>query len=227
MAAVRTLLSKYWILIVIVLWVIAWANRDHLMGGTEVGTAAVAESVDPIAQAAPAPEPASGPEPSPGSAEASGSAEVASEGVPGAAAPAQPDADAQRAAPETSAAEPPRPAQPDVARTEGRDETQATSGAELLARARVVLENRGPRGAAEVLARGLRDIPEDAPERADLLGELGNFYISVGDFQRALAAYDRALVALPEDARGTMITRLAPVYDRFHPMGRSHLEQFR
>jgi Flp pilus assembly protein TadD len=73
----------------------------------------------------------------------------------------------------------------------------------------------------------LPDIPEDAPERADLLGELGNFYIRVGDFQRALAAYDRALVALPEDARGTMINRLGPVYDRFHPTGRSHLEQFR
>lgn len=227
MAAVRTLLSKYWILIVIVLWVIAWANRDHLMGTPQVATAAVAESVDPIAETPPAPESVPGPEPSPGPAEAAVSADVASEGASGAATPAEPAAPAERAAPETPVATPPRPAQPEISVAESRDETQATPAAELLARARTALENRGPRGAAEVLAQGLRDIPEDAPERADLLGELGNFYIRVGDFQRALAAYDRALVALPEDARGTMINRLAPVYDRFHPTGRSHLEQFR
>lgn len=227
MATLRTLLSKYWILLVIVLWVIAWANRDHLMGAPEVGTAAVAESVAPIAEAPPAPESVSGPVPSPGPAEAAGSVDVASAGTSGAATPAEPDAPAQRAAPKTPVATPPRPAQPETPAAESRDETQAAPAAELLARARAALENRGPRGAAEVLAQGLRDIPEDAPERADLLGELGNFYIRVGDFQRALAAYDRALVALPEDARGTMINRLAPVYDRFHPTGRSHLEQFR
>jgi hypothetical protein len=225
MAAIRTLFRKYWILIVIVLWVIAWANRDRLAGAEEVATATVAESVVPVAETPSPPVPGSAPDPSPAAAGA------VSHGAAAAAAPTSSETDAVpeiSAAPEAPvAAAIPRPVQPEVSAAEGRGATQSTPAAELLAQSRVALRSHGARGAAEVLARGLRDIPADAAERADLLGELGNFYISAGDFQRALAAYDQALLALPADARGTMITRLASVYDRFHPMGRSHLEQFR
>jgi len=218
MAAIRTLLRKYWILIVIVLWVIAWANRDRLAGGEDVATATVVETPSPGV-------PVSGPDPTPatGGAVRQGAAEAGPPVV------SEPDAvPATRTPPEAPVATAiPRPAQPEVSAAQGRTAAQSTPAAELLAQAREAQRSRGPRGAAEVLARGLRDVPADAPERADLLGELGNFYISAGDFQRALAAYDQALMALPAEARGTMISRLAVVYDRFHPMGRSHLEQFR
>ena len=36
-----------------------------------------------------------------------------------------------------------------------------------------------------------------------------------------------AIEALPEAERPPMLRRLAPLYDRFHPAGRSHLDQFR
>ena len=250
MAAIRTLLRKYWILVVIVLWVIAWANRDRLAGGDEVATATVAETAAPSAGTPPAPVPgadpssttakaanektvAAAPPASKSGAPAPGTTpEAAVEATPR---PAQPAASAAEtrgvAKPAEAAAQPAQPeaqhAQPEASDTEGRGETGANPAAAVLAQTREAYRSRGPRGAAETLARGLADLPADAPERADLLGELGNFYISSGDVPRALAAYDRALMALSAEARGPMISRLAPVYDRFHPMGRSHLEQFR
>jgi hypothetical protein len=251
MAAIRTLLRKYWILVVILLWIVAWANRDRLAGGDEVATATVAETEETVAPNAgtppSAPAPVSDPEPSSAAAKTANEGAVTAAptasktGAParGAAPEAAVEATTLRTAPpEASAAEARgaakpepaagmQPARPEAPATEGRGGTEALSAPELLAQTRGAYRSRGPRGAAEVLARGLADIPQDAPERADLLGELGNFYISAGDIPRALAAYDRALMALSAEARGPMIGRLAPVYDRFHPAGRSHLEQFR
>jgi len=244
MAAIRTLLRKYWILVVILLWIAAWANRDRLAGGDEVATATVAgtaETVAPNAGTPPsAPPTVSDPEPSSAAArtanEGAVTATASKAGAPARdaaveAAPrtAPPEASAREA---RGAAKPAstagmQPARAQSPAGEGRGGTEALSAAELLAQTRGAYRSQGPRGAAEVLARGLADIPQDAPERADLLGELGNFYISAGDIPRALAAYDRALMALSAEARGPMIGRLAPVYDRFHPAGRSHLEQFR
>jgi hypothetical protein len=215
MAAIRTLLRKYWILVVIVLWVIAWANRDRLAGGDEVATATVAETAAPSAGTPPAPVPGADP--------SSAAAKTASEKT--IAAPAAPAVETRGAAKPAEAVA--QPAQPEASDTEGRGETGANPAAAVLAQTREAYRSRGPRGAAETLARGLADLPADAPERADLLGELGNLYISAGDIPRALAAYDQALMALSAEARGPMISRLASVYDRFHPMGRSHLEQFR
>ncbi|HSM27053.1 MAG TPA: hypothetical protein VK855_03015 [Thioalkalivibrio sp.] len=243
MAAIRTLLRKYWILVVIVLWVIAWANRDRLAGGDEVATATVAETAAPSAGTPPAPVPGTDP-----SSAAAKSADEKT--VDAAAPPLRSDTPARGTAPDASAEAAPRPVQPvasaaeaggvakpaepevypaqlEASDTEGSGETGANPAAAVLAQTREAYRSRGPRGAAEALARGLADLPADAPERADLLGELGNFYISAGDIPRALAAYDRALMALSAEARGPMISRLGPVYDRFHPMGRSHLEQFR
>jgi hypothetical protein len=243
MAAIRTLLRKYWILVVIVLWVIAWANRDRLAGGDEVATAPVAETAAPSAGTPPAPVPgadpssaaaraadekalAAAPPVSKSDAPARGTTpEAAVEVTPRPAQPAAPAAETRSAAKPAEAAA--QPSHPETSDTEGRGETGADPAAAVLAQTREAYRSRGPRGAAEALARGLADLPADAPERADLLGELGNFYISAGDIPRALAAYDRALMALSAEARGPMISRLAPVYDRFHPMGRSHLEQFR
>jgi len=96
-----------------------------------------------------------------------------------------------------------------------------------MASARAAQRDRGPRGAAEVLEEGLRGLPADTPELADLFGELGNFHFLAGNFAAALSAYDSAVKALPEAERAAMLRRLAPIYDRFHPQGRSHLEQFR
>jgi hypothetical protein len=242
MAAIRTLLRKYWILVVIVLWVIAWANRDRLAGGDEVATATVAETAAPSAGTPPAPAPGADPssaaaqtasektvaEPATSRSDAPArgtTPEAAVEASPRPAQPAAPAAETRGAAKPADVAA--QPAQPEASDTEGRGETGANPAAAVLAQTREAYRSRGPRGAAEALARGLADLPADAPERADLLGELGNFYISAGDVPRALAAYDRALMALSAEARGPMISRLGPVYDRFHPMGRSHLEQFR
>lgn len=99
--------------------------------------------------------------------------------------------------------------------------------ARLIARARAVQRDRGPSAAAAVLTEGLRDLPADTPGLADVYGELGNFHFMAGNFTAALSAYDSAVQTLPEAERAEMLRRLAPLYDRFHPAGRSHLQQFR
>ncbi|MBS0002184.1 MAG: hypothetical protein KFF45_03800 [Thioalkalivibrio sp.] len=101
------------------------------------------------------------------------------------------------------------------------------AAASILVRARSIQRDRGPRAAADVLAEDLRALPDDTPGRADLYGELGNLRFLSGDVAAALLAYDSAVEALPEAERPSMLRRLAPLYDRFHPAGRSHLERFR
>jgi tetratricopeptide (TPR) repeat protein len=246
MAAARTFLRKYWILIVIVLWVIAWANRDWLAGQAPAGEDAYAEeapievpparrdvAADAVAAAAepappapetPTPEPVPTPEPAAPPPEAGMSAVPPPDPAP--IAPERETAAGAEAEPAV-----PIPAapvtEPVVEREEAVAPAAVAEATELLSRARSVARSRGPGAAAAVLAAGLRELPDDAPERADLYGEMGNYHFTAGNFTAALAAYDSALRALPEEERVAMLRRLAPIYDRYHPAGRSHLEQFR
>lgn len=80
--------------------------------------------------------------------------------------------------------------------------------------------------ATERLENQIRLLPAQSPQRADLLGELGNLHFSEGRMDAALRAYDQALLALPVNERLPMVRRLAPIYDRYHPSGREHLRQF-
>jgi tetratricopeptide (TPR) repeat protein len=116
---------------------------------------------------------------------------------------------------------------PETRPVEARAEPPVSRAPELLARSRSVARSYGPRAGAEALAAGLRELPPGAPERADIYGELGNLHFAAGNFTAALAAYDSALRVLPDEERATMVRRLGPTYDRYHPSGRSHLEQFR
>ena len=246
MAAARTFLRKYWILIVIVLWVIAWANRDWLAGQAPAGEDAYAEeapievppavrdveadAVSAAAEPAPTaplpaePQPAPAPErvaPAPGTevraAPQPDPAPIASGRETAA------EAEAEPATPITAAPV----SEPEVERKETVAPSAVEEPAELLSRARSVARSRGPGAAAAVMAAGLRELPGDAPERADLYGEMGNYHFTAGNFTAALAAYDSALRALPEEERVAMLRRLAPIYERYHPAGRSHLDQFR
>jgi hypothetical protein len=312
MAAARTLFRKYWIILIILIWVIAWVNRDWLAGGPHSAAedpAVETAQADPMAGAAPhgagtasetpAVEPpapvseAGTREPAP-SVPAPGAPEedtttreeaVASAAMPEAAHAFSPGVDRPRgaiptearpgrspelapaptaAAPETAPAaapdadpmptaapadavpemEPSRTvvpmqesadvtprAQPESPRQTAPAETTVappvSRATELVTRARSVARSHGPRAGAAALAAGLRELPPDAPERADLFGELGNFHFSAGNFAAALAAYDSALRALPDEERATMLRRLGPTYERYHPAGRSHLDQFR
>jgi len=257
MAAVRTFLRKYWILIVIVLWIIAWANRDWLAGEAPAGEDAYAEEapievppavrdveVDEVSAAAepspPVPEtppvqsepaPEAEPEPVAPAPETEVRAEPQPEPAPGVPerapeAEAEPEADRPAVEPETPITTAPV-TEPVVEREEAVAPAAVEQPAELLSRARSVARSRGPGAAAAVLSAGLRELPGDAPERADLYGEMGNYHFTAGNFTAALAAYDSALKALPEEERVAMLRRLAPIYDRYHPAGRSHLDQFR
>lgn len=239
MAAARTFLRKYWILIVIVLWVIAWANRDWLAGkapadedtsaeeapievppavrDVEAGEAVAAAEPSLPAPGTPPAEPETAPEPEP-VASASNASDRAPEAEVETDRPAVEPQVPITAAPVT---------EPVVEKEEAVAPTAVEEPAELLSRARSVARSRGPGAAAAVIAAGLRELPADAPERADLFGEMGNHYFTAGNFTAALAAYDAALRALPEEERVSMLSRLAPIYDRYHPAGRSHLEQFR
>jgi tetratricopeptide (TPR) repeat protein len=230
MAAARTFLRKYWILIVIVLWVIAWANRDWLAGQAPAGEDAYAEEasveVPPVVRDVEADEVAAAAEPSPRERPP---AEPAPAPEPVAPAPIAPEretaaeAAAEPAAPITAAPV----TEPVVEREEAVAPAAVEEPAELLSRARSVSRSRGPGAAAAVMAAGLRELPGDAPERADLYGEMGNYHFTAGNFAAALAAYDSALKALPDEERVAMLRQLAPIYDRYHPAGRSHLDQFR
>lgn len=254
MAAARTFLRKYWILIVIVLWVIAWANRDWLAGHAPSGEDAYAEEAPlegPVAVRDVAAEVAAT-EPARPAAEARGIEATAPvpepepEPEPEVSRPPQPDATPGAPGREAEAgartegnartpAAPPVTTVTAAPMTEPVVETEATTAtppavvapSELLSRARSEARNRGPGAAAAVLAAGLRELPVDVPERADLYGEMGNYHFTAGNFTAALAAYDAALRTLPEEERGTMLRRLAPIYEHYHPVGRSHLEQFR
>ena len=257
MAAARTFLGKYWILIVIVLWVIAWANRDWLAGQAPAGEDAYAEEAPievapavrdveaeeeaaaaeppppapeaPPAEPEPAPQPeavAPVPEPEVSVTPQPEPAPSVPERVPEAEAAAEAQVDRPAAEPQTPITATPM-TEPPVVSEEAAAPAAVEQPAELLSRARSVARSRGSGAAAAVLAAGLRELPDDAPERADLYGEMGNYHFTAGNFTAALAAYDSALRILPAEERAAMLRQLAPFYDRYHPAGRSHLDQFR
>jgi hypothetical protein len=150
-------------------------------------------------------------------------------GVPAEAAPEAEPSQAVSAVDGPPEATPPaRPVSPaETKPAEAKVEHPVSRAPGILARARSVARSYGPRAGAEVLEAGVRELPPGAPELPDLYGELGNFHFLAGNFTAALSAYDSAVKALPEAERAAMLRRLAPIYDRFHPQGRSHLEQFR
>lgn len=252
MAAARTFLRKYWILIVIVLWIIAWANRDWLAGQAPAGEDAYAEeapievppavrdveaderaaaAAEPSPPETPPAEPEPAPEPEPVAPAPETEVRAAPQPEPAPVAPdreaaAEAEADRPAAEPETPITTAPV-TEPVVERDEAVAPVAVEQPAELLSRARSVARSRGPGAAAAVVAAGLRELPGDAPGRADLYGEMGNHHFTAGNFTAALAAYDSAIRALPEEERAAMVRRLAPIYDRYHPAGRSHLDQFR
>lgn len=330
MAAARTFLRKYWIFLVIVLWVIAWANRDWLAGGLPPAEDAPAESARAAEIAEPALQSESTPSASgdsvdevvtaadPDLASRSDSAAMDTDTSAHGAPPRKPtaqrktaagsgseedidrpteevmpvaasdsttvprkSADAKTTEVEEEAGSEPAPASTDPARS-GSDAPVATNGtpvradagtevevrdsrkepaavaesegedgesadapvaetspdsvadtgsterqADVLARARSLARSRGPNAAAEAMAQDLRKLPSTTPGLADLYGEMGNYHFMARNFTAALAAYDAAIQTLPAKERNAMLRRLAPVYDRYHPDGRSHLEQFR
>lgn len=264
---------KYWILVIILVWVIAWANRDWLAGDvaqstTEPGAEAVQVATEPAASAdmagvavadpsvpsvapvasvgesppAQALEPVATPlvpaGPTPGTGVAS--VAVAPEPAPTAAqeSPKPEDAVAPtlpgsglivEKAPATDVAEvmPSETANAERGVPVAVSETAPLSLGVLQNRVREAQRRQGVSGAIRVLEQVIAGLPTDAAIRADALGELGNLYFTNRQPTEALNAFDRALLALPTEERGAMIRRLTPVYDRFHPLGRSHLEQFR
>jgi len=106
-------------------------------------------------------------------------------------------------------------------------EARTRSAEEILGEARAAYRRGGAKSAADVLVARLAVPMEDQMERATLYGHLGNFYIEAGDYARALTAFDLALMALPAAERARRIQDLAPFYERYHPLGRSYLGQFR
>lgn len=105
--------------------------------------------------------------------------------------------------------------------------TTPTSASSLQMQAQWMLRTRGPQAAATFLESRLGTVSPDLPGLADLYGELGNLYFSAGNAASGLRAFDAALGLLAEEERARMIRRMEPWYERHHPEGRAHLEQFR
>lgn len=205
----RSFIGRYWIVIVIVLWVIAWSARDVLAPSGE----ATPDADDPGAVVvAEAPEDKSR--------------------EPGAAVAPERDAvQVQEAAADEAvtpgAVDPAPVAMPESADPERRTTDPAAQAAQgLLDEARAVYWNEGPAAAAERLQAGLEVLPEGSVQRADLDGELGNVLYQAGQIAEAMAAWDRALAHLPVRERRVMLQRLAPIYGRHHPDGLLHLQRF-
>ncbi len=198
----RGFVNRYWIVIVIVLWLIAWSARDVLAPGVEAtpdgsgpGPAVVVEPSEP--------------EPRASNAEAAPERDA----VPprsGAAAEAPSDMDADVAA----------------ARSKPESAGAAHAAQALLDEARGLYWNEGPEAAAQRLRDGLETLPADSVQRADVNGELGNVLYHAGQVGEAMAAWDRALKHLPARERRAMLQRLAPIYGRYHADGLRHLQQF-
>ena len=212
-------INRYWVLIVIVLWLIAWSARDWL---------APAEPEDPPAASGVVLEE----EPSAEDQEAAGE-EAAREEAARAEA-AREEAAREEAAPEEAARE--EAAREEAAREEAaREEAAREEAAEepaleveaLLTEARETYRREGAAAARTVLEGGLETQAYESRERADILGELGNLQYATGDVEAAMGSWDRALEKLPEGERRAMMAPLRPIYSRHHPQGADHLERFR
>lgn len=271
MSVLATTFRKYWILLIVLLWVIAWANRDWLAGGmagspvtapAEIGQSTVpgplsseARRDRSVSDAGPSDDHGKAVvEGAIASGDASATASVAAQTREPAHSSNDPIAMSVGSAPEPStqvgdqdieptpaavgedlrASAAPLASEPISTDTVSVPPSRVAVPAPtsltlstLQARVRDVHRRQGIPAAIRTLEQIVADLPADASIRADALGELGNLYFANRQPTEALQAFDRALLVLPADERGTMIERLAPVYDRFHPAGRAHLQQFR
>ncbi|WP_019590064.1 MULTISPECIES: hypothetical protein [unclassified Thioalkalivibrio] len=201
-------INRYWVLIVIVLWLIAWSARDWL---------APAEPEDPPAESGVVLE-----EESPAVDEEAAREEAAREEA------AREEAAREEAAREEAARE--EAAREEAAREEAAREEAVEEPVEveaLLTEARETYWREGAAAALTVLEGGLETQAYESRERADILGELGNLQYATGDVEAAMGSWDRALEKLPEGERRAMMAPLRPIYARHHPQGADHLERFR
>ncbi|WP_019570058.1 hypothetical protein [Thioalkalivibrio sp. ALE11] len=216
-------INRYWVLIVIVLWLIAWSARDWL---------APAEPEDPPAESGVVLE-----EESPAVDEEAAREEAAREEAAREEA-AREEAAREEAAREEAARE--EAAREEAAREEAvreeavREEAVREEAVEepveveaLLTEARETYWREGAAAALTVLEGGLETQAYESRERADILGELGNLQYATGDVEAAMGSWDRALEKLPEGERRAMMAPLRPIYARHHPQGADHLERFR
>ncbi|WP_024328956.1 hypothetical protein [Thioalkalivibrio sp. ALR17-21] len=210
----RGFINRYWVLIVIVLWLIAWSARDWL---------APAEPGDPPAESGVVLEE----EPSAGDQEAAREEAAREEAAREEAAreeAAREEAAREEAAREEAARE--EAAREEAAREEVAEEPAVEVEA-LLTEARETYWREGAAAAMTVLEGGLETQAYESRERADILGELGNLQHATGDVEAAMGSWDRALEKLPEGERRAMMAPLRPIYARHHPQGADHLERFR
>ncbi|WP_018144426.1 MULTISPECIES: hypothetical protein [unclassified Thioalkalivibrio] len=211
----RSFVNRYWIVIVIVLWLIAWSARDVLAPSAD----AVPEDTDveAVAVAEDAPAPADETAPREGRL-----SEGDMDPMTGEAYEREDEGSAQRPIPD-----PQEQAQLRATGEPMSEEEVARQVQEALEAGRVAYWRGGPEEAVEVLRTALEDIPATSAQRADLYGELGNALYAADDAAGAMRAWDSALGLLPTRERRSMIERLAPVYDRHHRDGARHLRQYR
>lgn len=224
----RSFINRYFIVIVIVLWFIAWSARDVLAPSAEAVPedeaveqadavpADDADAEDEVAQDDMRPGPArelkeeGDPDPMTGAAHDKPYVEEDAEAEPA------PDATVER-----------EPAFEGDAAVEPDAERVARFAHAALLAGRDAYWNSGPRAAAGVLREGLDALPEDSVQRADLYGELGNALFAMRDIEGAMDAWEGALKVLPERERHRMLERLVPIYDRHHEEGAAYLDEYR
>ncbi|WP_373024299.1 hypothetical protein [Thioalkalivibrio sp.] len=215
----RSFLNRWWILIVIVLWLIAWSARDALAPSVEAvpedeGVETVAESDgDPAAGEARTGEspPREGRLSEGDMDPMTGEAYERDEGD----GTHRPIPDPQEQPRTTASGEP------------LSEEQVARQVQEALEAGRAAYRSEGPEAAAVLLRAALEGVPATSSQRADFYGELGNALYAASDVRGAMRAWDSALDLLPAGERRVMVERLAPVYDRNHRDGARHLRQFR
>ncbi|WP_018872103.1 hypothetical protein [Thioalkalivibrio sp. ALJ16] len=208
----RSFVNRYWVLIAIVLWLIAWSARDLLAPSVEAvpedaETEAVAVAEDTTPETTPAEGRLSEGDMDPMTGEAYEREEPT--GMH------RPIPDPQEQARERATGEP------------MSEEQIARQVQDALEAGRAAYWSDGPEAAVEVLRDALQAIPATSVQRADLYGELGNALYATGEADAAMQAWDSALGLLPVRERRALIERLAPVYDRHHRDGAPHLRQYR
>ncbi|WP_028492116.1 hypothetical protein [Thioalkalivibrio sp. ALE19] len=201
-------INRYWVLIVIVLWLIAWSARDWL---------APAEPEDPPAESGVVLEEEPSAEDQEAAREEAAREEAAREEADREEADRE-EADREEADREEAARE-------EAAREEAVEEPVEVEA--LLTEARETYWREGAAAALTVLEGGLETQAYESRERADILGELGNLQYATGDVEAAIGSWDRALEKLPEGERRALMAPLRPIYSRHHPQGADHLERFR
>ncbi|WP_018861738.1 MULTISPECIES: hypothetical protein [unclassified Thioalkalivibrio] len=224
----RSFINRYFIVIVIVLWFIAWSARDFLAPSAEAvpedEAAEQADAVpaddtdaeDEVAKDDVRPGPArdlkeeGDPDPMTGAAHDQPYVEEDAEVDPA------PDLAAER-----------EPAFEGDAAVEADAERVAQFAQSALQAGRDAYWRGGPRAAVGVLREGLEALPKDSVQRADLYGELGNALFAMRDIEGAMDAWEGALEVLPERERQRMIERLTPVYERHHEEGSAYLDGYR